>query len=65
LICLAHEGEGLTHAGIETNQPVLESGYSTVADIRQLRVKIQAMAQQVIASRSSVVKGEGAAQMPE
>jgi ATP-dependent Clp protease ATP-binding subunit ClpA len=43
----------LIHVGIEANQPVLESVYGMVAEIRQLRTKAQVMAQQAMASRSA------------
>jgi ATP-dependent Clp protease ATP-binding subunit ClpA len=52
----------LIHAGIEANQPVLESVYGMVAEIRQLRTKAQAMAQQVMASRSSKSDSEASPQ---
>lgn len=55
----------LIHAGIEANQPVLESVYSMVAEIRQLRTKAQAVAQQAMASRSLPAEGEGSSQVPE
>lgn len=55
----------LIHAGIEANQPVLESVYSMVAEIRQLRTKAQAMAQQVMASKSAQRAGEDSSHATE
>ncbi|HLX56413.1 MAG TPA: Clp protease N-terminal domain-containing protein [Ktedonobacteraceae bacterium] len=38
----------LIHAGIEANRAILESVHATVAEIRQLRTKAQAVAQQLL-----------------
>lgn len=50
----------LIHAGIEANRSVLESVQATVGEIRQLRTRAQAMAQQLLKSEGadSSTKGE-------
>ena len=42
----------LIHAGIEANQDVFESVYATVAEIRSLRTKAQALAQQITKNKA-------------
>lgn len=48
----------LIHAGIEANQDVFESVYATVAEIRSLRTKAQALAQQITKTKTVLPKAE-------
>ncbi len=52
----------LIHAGIDANQSIFESVYTTVAEIRLLRSKAQEIVQQVTKSKRPSDKVEGTAQ---
>jgi translation initiation factor 6 (eIF-6) len=48
----------LIHAGIAANQNTLETVYTTVAEIRNLRTKAQALAQQITNNKSAKIQPE-------